>query len=506
MKNPDLLTERFGQNIAGVLGCFDRIVIFGTYKPICHPAAMGYQLFCAGHRLLDYEKTFANTLRLQIVAHMKEVALKENVCIRHVGARERKEALVSQMIEERGDQVGVVCILSAMESCSCFKVGKNKSKGFLELQWSSGKCLHYYVYVIDPDYGLCYLRIPTWAPFRLQFYCNGHNWLERRMRAEGVGFRKAGNCFVGIDDFARAQQLADGFDPEPLHRRMDELAERFVAIHPRWKDGLHWSIYQAEYATDIVFRSDRILPTLYQELVRTAAVEVQCSDIYGFLGKRLTEASAKEVSNRLQTLVEGTRIKHTLGKASIKMYDKQGRVLRIETTMNDITIFNHYREVKHRDGTRETKYASMRKSIYSLGALAEQMQACNQRYLQFISQWRHHTKERTDLRKVTQSTRDEKQHSYRGLNFFMKDDLEFMLAIMKGEYCVSGFSNRLLQKHLPGWSPQKIGRMLKRFRVLRLIKRAGRTYKYYLATLGRKTMVAALQLKERVILPSMARA
>lgn len=504
MKTPDLLTERFDRNISGTLGCFDRIVLFGTYRPICHPRAMGFELFEAGFKLLDYEKKFANTLRLQIRDHIKEVAEAEGLPIKHVNFGVRKEALVSQILSERGHHDGVVCILSAMEKCSCFKVGKRN--GFLELVWSGGKCLHYYVYLMDPDYGLCYLRIPTWAPFRLQFYCNGHSWLERRMTEEGIGFEKAGNCFVHIDDFERAQQLANGFRPEPLHRRLDELAARFVAVHSRWGEGLHWSVYQAEWATDVVFKSNRILPALYQELVRTAAVEIQCTDIYGFLGKRLTASSAQEVSGRLQTLVEGTRIKHTLGKASIKMYDKQDRVLRIETTVNDITIFRHYREVKHKDGSRETKYASMRKSIYSFGALAEQMQACNKRYLQFISQWRDHTKERTDLRKVTRSTKDDKQHSYRGLNFFMKSDLDFMLAILQGEYTISGFSNRLLQQHLPGWSSQKIGRMLKRFRVLRLIKRAGNSYKYYLAARGRKTIVAALQLKERVILPAMATA
>lgn len=504
MKTPELLTDRFDHNIAGTLSCFDRLVLFGTFKPICHPKAMGFELFEADFRLLDYEKKFANPLRLQIRDHIKEVAESEGLSIQHVNFGLRKEALVSRILSERGDHDGIVCIFSAMEKCSCFKVGKKK--GFLDLVWSGGKCLHYYVYVMDPDYGLCYLRIPTWAPFRLQFYCNGHDWLERRMRAEGIGFKKADNCFVEIDDFERAQQLADEFRPEPLHRRLDELASRLVAVHSRWGKGLHWSIYQAEWATDVVFKSDRILPMLYEELVRTATVEIQCTDIYSFLGKRLTASSAQEVSGRLQTLIEGTRIKHTLGKASIKMYDKQDRVLRIETTVNDITIFRHYREVTHKDGTRETKYASMQKSIYSLGALAEQMQACNKRYLLFISQWRDHTKERTDLRKVTRSTKDDKQHSYRGLNFFLKDDLDFMLAILRGEYTISGFSNRNLQRHLPGWSSQKIGRMLKRFRVLRLIKRAGRSYKYYLASRGRKTLVAALQLKERVILPAMATA
>ena len=81
-----------------------------------------------------------------------------------------------------------------------------------------------------------------------------------------------------------------------------------------------------------------------------------------------------------------------------------------------------------------------------------------------------------------------------------------MLAIIRGEHLINGFTNRALQALLPGWSPQKIGRMLTRFRVLRLIKRIGKTYKYYLAQLGKRTLVAALQLKERVILPAMAAA
>ena len=185
------------------------------------------------------------------------------------------------------------------------------------------------------------------------------------------------------------------------------------------------------------------------------------------------------------------------------MYDKQARVLRIETTSNDVSFFKHHREVKHRDGTREMKHAPVRKTIYSLGAVAEQMQACNKRYLSFISQWRDHSRERTDLRKITCSVKDDKQRSYRGVNFFQSEDLSFMLAILRGEYQIAGFTNRALQAHLAEWNSQKIGRVLKRFRVLRLIKRVGRTYKYYLSSLGKKVLVAALQLKERVILPTM---
>jgi hypothetical protein len=48
------------------------------------------------------------------------------------------------------------------------------------------------------------LRIPTWAPFRLQFYFNGHDWLQRRMAAEAITYRKADNCFMHVSDFQRA--------------------------------------------------------------------------------------------------------------------------------------------------------------------------------------------------------------------------------------------------------------------------------------------------------------
>ncbi len=62
------------------------------------------------------------------------------------------------------------------------------------------------------------------------------------------------------------------------------------------------------------------------------------------------------------------------------------------------------------------------------------MQACNKRYLSFISQWRDHSRERTDLRKITASVKDDKQRSYRRVNFFQSEDLSFMLAILRGEH------------------------------------------------------------------------
>ncbi len=68
-----------------------------------------------------------------------------------------------------------------------------------------------------------------------------------------------------------------------------------------------------------------------------------------------------EVGNNYHVRIEGSRIKHNMGKASIKMYDKFAHILRIETTVNDVTFFKHYREVIQWDGTSIQKEASMKK-------------------------------------------------------------------------------------------------------------------------------------------------
>ena len=67
------------------------------------------------------------------------------------------------------------------------------------------------------------------------------------------------------------------------------------------------------------------------------------------------------------------------------MYDKHGFILRIETTVNDVSFFKNHRQVEHRDGTTQTKSTSMKKGIYSLPALREVLCAANRRYLEFIS-------------------------------------------------------------------------------------------------------------------------
>ena len=192
--------------------------------------------------------------------------------------------------------------------------------------------------------------MPTWWAFRLQFYCNGHSWLARQLAAEDIGFTLADNAFHRIDDWQRAQELADAFSPDQLNRVLDHYAEQCCPVSGVFGQSYHWRLMQVEYATDLAFRSSVTLGPLYDQLIRESVFSVKAAQLATFLGRQITPQLAQEIGSRFSTRIEGTCVKHRFGKSSIKMYDKAGIVLRIETTTNDVSFFKHHRKVEHRNG------------------------------------------------------------------------------------------------------------------------------------------------------------
>ena len=148
--------------------------------------------------------------------------------------------------------------------------------------------------------------------------------------------------------------------------------------------GYHWSIRQIEYSTDLMFKSAQVLTPLYDCLSRQSVLAADAPKVASFLGKKITPALAQEIGSRLSTRIEGRCIKHSMGAASVKVYDKFSRVLRIETTVNDVSFFKHHRKVEHWDGHSTRELAGLNTSIYSLIDLAGILPGCNQRRLAFL--------------------------------------------------------------------------------------------------------------------------
>lgn len=494
--------ERHAQRIAGTLSCFDRVVIPGTLPEICHAEAVARHLTAKGVRFFDYPR-WAEPFREALRAHAERLAQEHGLEIEFIRRKNfRKEERIKEIVATRGDHEGLVHIFSAMEPCPSFRPWHDKATGKTFLRPTEAKCLHYYFYFIDRELGLCYLRVPTWAPFRLQFYFNGHNALARKLQRAGIRYTLRDNAFVECADYLRAQALADALDVHRLHRHLNRLAARYCPVVRHFPAGYHWSLMQVEYATDVVFRRQADFQPLYAALTYTAIHAIKPEHVATFLGRRLTDAYQGEAGNAFDTRILGTRIKHHLGPVAIKLYDKCGLLGRVECTANDVSFFKHHRTVEHRDGTAEVKLAPVRKSIYSLPVLRDLMRAATRRYLDFLAAIDDPTPGLRTLEKIAAPVR-EGERSYRGFNLFHGADLDLFQAILRGEFTISGFQARQLRAILPGLSSAQLSRLLKRLRLHGLIKKIGKRYKYYLTTMGRTIATAALKLRELVIIPAL---
>jgi hypothetical protein len=489
----------------GVLSCYDRIVITGTLPGICHAAGMTSFLNAKGIRIFDYAR-FAEPLRERIRSRAEQLAAEQGARIEYIAKTHiRKEEVVAKVLAARGEQPGLVHVISAMEACESYRPWHDKASGKTYLKPDSGKCLHYYFYFIDQVLGLCYLRVPTWCPFRLQFYCNGHSWLARKLAAAGIEFTLADNALVQVADIERAQALADNLSPAELHRRLDRYAERLCPVGEVFGQRYHWSLMQVEYSTDLMFRSEATLKPLYEQLSRQAVLAVKAEQVASFLGKKITAQLAQEIGSRFSTRIEGTCIKHRFGKNGVKMYDKFGRLLRLETTTNDVSFFKHHRKVEHQDGHSTRELAPLKKTIYSLIDLREILAGCNRRYLEFLSALEDTSSGERDLARLT-TPKPHDDRTIKGLNFFAPAEQKLLRALQRPEFNIHGLRRADLKGFVAEYSDSRLSRELRRLRLLGMIKRVAHSYRYYLTRLGRAAIAAACCLTHFQIVPALASA
>ena len=275
-----LLTERYADAIHGVIESYDRIVISGHLQPLSYAQGMTSYLYREGIRIFDYA-AFAEPLRNLIRSNAERLAQENGIVLEFIskGQAVRKEDHIQALLDKRGRHPGLVHILSAMEACSAYEPWYDKPSGKSYVRSTSGKCLHYYYYFIDEALGLCYLRVPTWCPFRLQFYCNGHNVLAHRLHQAGVPHQLLDNAFVQVSDFAQAQHLSTDWSIETLHAKLDQFAQLYCPVVTELNLAYNWSLMQVEYATDIIFKEQPVLQSFYALLVERLIQAVTPADI-----------------------------------------------------------------------------------------------------------------------------------------------------------------------------------------------------------------------------------
>jgi hypothetical protein len=507
--------QRFGQNILGVVHGFDRLRFRGTRRMLANVAGMMAFLWQRQVLLKDF-KAFAGQLTAAVRQAAEEGALRQGrpVVYLHNSVLD-KDAWARQTAQRDGLQQGLIGVLKSVERCWSYEVGPNRAAQQLELRGKPSKCLHYYHYFLDPEVGLVYVRLQTWFPFTVHVGMNGREWLARQMEGAGLRYQRRDNCFAWIEDWAAAQRLLD----EQLRTDWPGLLNRLLAQanpalprvdpHPT---PYYWSLDEGEWASDGAFRSAATLAELAPRWFRQAWLNFDSGDVMRFLGRKASDQGphgnfAGEVVTDLKRRVEGTRIKHRLNANWIKMYDKQGSVLRVETVINNPRDLKVYR-TKEGDEGGQKSWQRLRKGVADIQRRAALSQAANERYVEALASV-DDSRSLAELAAGVCEPVSWQGKRARALNPLALEDARLLQAVNRGEFTLHGFRNRdlrgLLFPQQPAAEAEQrrqsaaITRKLRLLRAHGLIHKIPKTQRYQLSPHGREVINALLTARQASI-------
>jgi hypothetical protein len=258
---------------------------------------------------------------------------------------------------------------------------------------------------------------------------------------------------------------------------------------PEWPQATYWSAQETEWATDVMFKSEKDLGAIYPGLVRGAIQAFASPDVMRFLGKKLTGHFEGELQSSYKKRPEGVRVKHWVKKNSIKVYDKQGIVLRVETTINDPHEFKVFRTTEGKpDAPKGWKV--LRRGVADLHRRAVVSQATNERYLDALAALDVDQPVGAMLTPEAKPVKF-KSRQVRGLRLWEEQDLRLIEAVARGEFMLSGFRNKDLVAHLglekedPKRASNRISRLLRILRAHHIIRKVPGQHSYRITPKGR---------------------
>ncbi|MFN2506704.1 MAG: hypothetical protein ABR540_21240 [Acidimicrobiales bacterium] len=502
-----------GDRVVGSLAMFDRMIFKGHLMRLYRPDGVRVLLWNLGCPLTKFaEWTKAATEALCVHAqHTAQEAGRPYIYLAHTTTRDSgqtKEDLARSIAERDGVTEGLVCVLGAVEPCRSFNLRRNHATHRLEVIHRERKGMHLYWYFIDAELGFIHIRLQTWLPFGIQVYVNGREWLARQLDARGIGYLRADNALLRIEDLEAAGELCERFAHRAWPRVLNALARRvnihLPAIAAADFGDYYWCLDQAEIATDVMFRDRRSLTRVLPDLIRHASLNMSSADVLRFLGRKLHPSLRAEVTTDTKGRPEGWRVKHRLARNSVKVYDKVS-VLRVETTINNPREFRVLRVFTDEAGRRERRWCEMGKGVANVWRYFQVGIASNHRYLDALAAAPLKGEGVASLDALCRSrTRDGRHHAR--FNPLSPADRALFRAVLAGGHAITGFRNAHLVARLYPRPPvdareahrrcARISRLIAKMRGHGLVAKVPRARLYRPTRHGYRVMTAALAMHD----------
>jgi hypothetical protein len=350
----DDFSERYGDLLTGSYDCVDRIVL-NAYYPLGHNPG-GFRVWWRrlhGGSDDDLDNTHLMRFAGRFARRVKAWAAANGVPVIYCKAGERKHLIAEEYLATYEVGTGVFLVLAAKAPASVWEVRRSESTGVIgNIAKKTTYVNHYSFHIMDPWWGHVTIKMSGHPPFPAQVILNGHEYVAAVARAAGIGFAKEGNCFTGIADPQRLAQVADTLSQHAAIGRLGQVCDRWIysaclcfgldlAEQARSGFAYSYSIYQAEYSRNLLFRSGGQMEDLFDRVLDRTRSRLDIPALRTIFGlKNRPHQNRAGGPPAQEAVIEKSQygltwFKVAFGRLQLKAYTKGEHVLRFEATVHN---------------------------------------------------------------------------------------------------------------------------------------------------------------------------
>ena len=352
------LLQLFGPMVMFTYHCFDRLVINGYLSMLSRPEQVVYFFrHVLGIKAITKEALTKRTTDYQ--SWVASYARNHGIPLEWAEKGVRKEDHVRSYLKsvKRKNDFGVYFIFKSMEQGNTFRSMEPKFKtadpDYRILKKTRSRFTHYYFYIFDEDLGAMVLRVASFLPFQITCYLNAHHFMEQELSRRGIKYRMNDNAFLSVADPQTLQEVAEGFSPELIRKRIDYRA---FLLAPKFSQkereimNLHryYFISQVEFCSNMIFHRHFPIDRLFKRSCEIALACLSVDKISYFFGQYITRRMKGKLNTTLDQIEHGHHVPRAYFKnAFVKQYEKFRTFLRIETCSNNLADFHLKKALDH---------------------------------------------------------------------------------------------------------------------------------------------------------------
>ena len=357
-------TQLFGNLLAFVYHCFDRIVIHGYLSGLSRPEQVVY-FFRQVLGIPVVSKEILSQRTDDYRGWVEAYARNHKIPMEWAEKGRRKEDHVLPALRrmEKLHAYGVYFIFKSMEQGRTFRISVPKfptqDPNHRILAHQQSRFTHYYFYIRDEVLGPVIVRVASFFPFPATYWLNGHSFMEQELNRKQIGFQKSDNAFLAVDDVAELQAAADRLSPEIIRKQLDYwtflLGPKF-SKKERGQMNLSrfYAIAQIEYCRNFIFKRHFPIHKIFERSCEIGLWLLTANRISEIFGVRLSKRLRGKLSTVIDQIEHGHHVFRAYWKnAFLKQYEKFSRYLRNELCSNNLRDFGLKKGLDHLDAVRK---------------------------------------------------------------------------------------------------------------------------------------------------------